>query len=98
MSYGVACRSPLRSQRYLRRFDAVLCKTRYAVDLFNARGCRALYIGFRGTDSSRMSWLSPRWLSHASRLIRAMPILGQRMGGLRSCWPMLTARPNTRKR
>jgi glycosyltransferase involved in cell wall biosynthesis len=39
-----------RSQRYLRRFDAVLCKTRYAVDLFNARGCRALYIGFRGTD------------------------------------------------
>lgn len=39
-----------RSQRYLRRFDAVLCKTHYAVDLFNARGCRALHIGFRSTD------------------------------------------------
>ncbi|MFC5524169.1 glycosyltransferase [Rhodanobacter ginsengisoli] len=39
-----------RSQRYLRRFDAILCKTRYAVDLFNARGCRALHIGFRSTD------------------------------------------------
>lgn len=39
-----------RSQRYLGRFDAILCKTRYAVDLFKARGCRALYIGFRSTD------------------------------------------------
>ncbi|HEV2681258.1 MAG TPA: glycosyltransferase [Rhodanobacter sp.] len=39
-----------RSQRYLTRFDAILCKTRYAVDLFTAHGCRALHIGFRGTD------------------------------------------------
>ncbi|MFC5436160.1 glycosyl transferase family 1 [Rhodanobacter umsongensis] len=39
-----------RSQRYLPRFDAVLCKTKYAGELFRARGCRALHIGFRGTD------------------------------------------------
>ncbi|OOG59330.1 glycosyltransferase [Rhodanobacter sp. C03] len=38
------------SQRYLPRFDAILCKTRYAVDLFSARGCRAIHIGFRSTD------------------------------------------------
>jgi hypothetical protein len=39
-----------RSQRYLTRFDAILCKTRYGVDLFNARGCRAIHIGFRSSD------------------------------------------------
>ena len=39
-----------RSQSYLPRFDAILCKTRYAVDLFKARGCRALHIGFHSTD------------------------------------------------
>jgi glycosyltransferase involved in cell wall biosynthesis len=39
-----------RSQRYLARHDAILCKTRHAVGLFAARGCRALYIGFRSTD------------------------------------------------
>lgn len=39
-----------RSQRYLPRFDAILCKTRYATDLFTARGCRALHIGFHSTD------------------------------------------------
>lgn len=39
-----------RSQRYLGRFDAILCKTRYAVELFSARGCRALYIGFSSAD------------------------------------------------
>lgn len=39
-----------RSQSYLGRFDGVLCKTRYAADLFTARGCRALNIGFRSTD------------------------------------------------
>jgi hypothetical protein len=38
------------SQRYLPRFDAILCKTRYAIDLFSARGCRAIYIGFRSSD------------------------------------------------
>jgi glycosyltransferase involved in cell wall biosynthesis len=40
----------LRSQRYLTRFDAILCKTHYAVDLFTTRGCRALHIGFHSTD------------------------------------------------
>lgn len=39
-----------RSQRYLGRFDGILCKTRYATELFAARGCRALHIGFRSTD------------------------------------------------
>jgi glycosyltransferase involved in cell wall biosynthesis len=39
-----------RSQRYLARYDAILCKTRYAMELFTARGCRALHIGFRSTD------------------------------------------------
>ncbi|MHB1056892.1 MAG: glycosyltransferase [Rhodanobacter sp.] len=39
-----------RSRRYLPRFDAILCKTRYATDLFMARGCRALHIGFHSTD------------------------------------------------
>jgi Glycosyltransferase len=39
-----------RSQRYLTRFDAILCKTRYAVDLFSAHGCRAIHIGFRSSD------------------------------------------------
>jgi len=39
-----------RSQHYLARYDAILCKTRYAVGLFAARGCRALHIGFRSTD------------------------------------------------
>jgi glycosyltransferase involved in cell wall biosynthesis len=39
-----------RSQRYLDRFDAILCKTRYACEVFSARGCRTLHIGFRGTD------------------------------------------------
>jgi glycosyltransferase involved in cell wall biosynthesis len=39
-----------RSHRYLPRFDAILCKTRYAVELFAARGCRALHIGFHSTD------------------------------------------------
>jgi glycosyltransferase involved in cell wall biosynthesis len=39
-----------RSQRYLDRFDAILCKTKYACEVFSARGCRALHIGFRGTD------------------------------------------------
>jgi glycosyltransferase involved in cell wall biosynthesis len=39
-----------RSQRYLERFDAILCKTHYASEVFSARGCRALHIGFRGTD------------------------------------------------
>lgn len=39
-----------RSQRHLARYDAILCKTRYAVELFTARGCRALHIGFRSTD------------------------------------------------
>lgn len=39
-----------RSQLYLKRFDAILCKTQYAGEVFRAHGCRALYIGFRGTD------------------------------------------------
>ncbi|MBQ4856058.1 glycosyltransferase family 4 protein [Rhodanobacter sp. B2A1Ga4] len=39
-----------RSQRYLARYDAILCKTHHAVGLFTARGCRALHIGFRSTD------------------------------------------------
>ena len=39
-----------RSQRYLPRFDAVLCKTRHAMELFAARGCQALHIGFDSTD------------------------------------------------
>ncbi|MEP6898658.1 MAG: glycosyltransferase [Rhodanobacter sp.] len=39
-----------RSQRYLTRFDAILCKTRHAVEVFRARGCRAIHIGFRSTD------------------------------------------------
>jgi glycosyltransferase involved in cell wall biosynthesis len=39
-----------RSQRYLDRFDAILCKTRYAVELFRARGCRAIHIGFDSPD------------------------------------------------
>ncbi|HEY0199530.1 MAG TPA: glycosyltransferase [Rhodanobacter sp.] len=39
-----------RSQRYLPRFDAILCKTRYAVDVFTARGCRAIHIGFHSID------------------------------------------------
>jgi glycosyltransferase involved in cell wall biosynthesis len=39
-----------RSQRYLQRFDAILCKTQYAGELFRALGCRALHIGFSGTD------------------------------------------------
>jgi glycosyltransferase involved in cell wall biosynthesis len=39
-----------RSQRYLSRFDGILCKTRYAAELFAARGCRAMHIGFRSTD------------------------------------------------
>jgi glycosyltransferase involved in cell wall biosynthesis len=39
-----------RGQRYLPRFDAMLCKTRHAAALFAARGCRALHIGFDSTD------------------------------------------------
>lgn len=39
-----------RSQRYLSRYDAILCKTRYGVGLFQARGYRALHIGFDSTD------------------------------------------------
>lgn len=39
-----------RGQRYLPRFDAVLCKTRHATALFAARGCKALHIGFDSTD------------------------------------------------
>jgi glycosyltransferase involved in cell wall biosynthesis len=39
-----------RSQRHLKRFDAILCKTHYAGEVFGALGCRALHIGFRGTD------------------------------------------------
>jgi glycosyltransferase involved in cell wall biosynthesis len=39
-----------RSQRYLDRFDAILCKTRYAVDIFSALGCRAIHIGFHSID------------------------------------------------
>jgi len=39
-----------RSQRYLKHFDAVLCKTQYASEVFRAQGCRTLHIGFRGTD------------------------------------------------
>lgn len=38
------------SQRYLPRFDAILCKTRYAMDLFGMRGYRTMYIGFRSHD------------------------------------------------
>jgi glycosyltransferase involved in cell wall biosynthesis len=39
-----------RSCKYLPRFDAVLCKTHHAVELFQAQGCTALYIGFRSDD------------------------------------------------
>ncbi|MEO8857331.1 MAG: glycosyltransferase [Burkholderiaceae bacterium] len=39
-----------RSQRYLPRYDAVLCKTRYGVELFQALGLRALHIGFDSID------------------------------------------------
>ncbi len=39
-----------RSQRYLKRFDAILCKTHYAGGLFSALGCRAVHIGFSGID------------------------------------------------
>jgi hypothetical protein len=39
-----------RSQRYLSRFDAILCKTRYAVDVFTALGCHAVHIGFHSID------------------------------------------------
>ena len=42
-----------RSQRYLPRFDAVLCKTRHAAEIFAARGCRALHIGFDSVDCHR---------------------------------------------
>ena len=34
----------------LPRFDAVLCKTRHAVDIFAALGCDARYVGFTSTD------------------------------------------------
>lgn len=39
-----------RSQRYLPRFDAVLCKTHHAMGIFASRGCRALHIGFDSSD------------------------------------------------
>lgn len=39
-----------RSQRHLPRYDAILCKTRYGVELFESLGCRALHIGFDSTD------------------------------------------------
>lgn len=39
-----------RSQRYLNRFDAILCKTHYAAEVFRKAGCRTLHIGFRSTD------------------------------------------------
>jgi glycosyltransferase involved in cell wall biosynthesis len=39
-----------RSRQYLPRYDAILCKTRYGVDLFKSLGCRALHIGFDSTD------------------------------------------------
>jgi glycosyltransferase involved in cell wall biosynthesis len=38
------------SQRYLQRFDAILCKTHYAIELFGTRGYRAMYVGFRSHD------------------------------------------------
>lgn len=38
------------SQRYLPRYDAILCKTHYGVELFKSLGCRALHIGFDSTD------------------------------------------------
>lgn len=34
----------------LPRFDAVLCKTRHAVDIFAAQGCATHYIGFSSDD------------------------------------------------
>ncbi|HET6430609.1 glycosyltransferase family 4 protein [Dyella sp.] len=40
-----------RSQRYLSRFDAILCKTRHARELFAARGQQAIQIGFDSEDS-----------------------------------------------
>jgi len=39
-----------RSQRWLDRFDGILCKTRNAVELFASQGCRAMHVGFRSTD------------------------------------------------
>ena len=35
---------------YLPAFDAVLCKTRYAQEIFAARGCRTVFTSFTGGD------------------------------------------------
>jgi glycosyltransferase involved in cell wall biosynthesis len=39
-----------RDERHLHRIDALLAKTRTAAAIFEARGIRTLYIGFRSTD------------------------------------------------
>ena len=37
-------------QKLLGRFDRILCKTRHAVDIFEALGCATSYIGFTSED------------------------------------------------
>ncbi|MBB6188119.1 glycosyltransferase [Rhodanobacter sp. MP7CTX1] len=39
-----------RDERHLHQIDALLAKTRVAASIFQARGIRTLYIGFRSTD------------------------------------------------
>jgi len=70
-----------RSQRYLPRFDAILCKTRYAVELFTARGCRALHIGFSSHDC-----LQPGVAKHPSFLHLAGASRMKGTGRLLALW------------
>ncbi|WP_426701686.1 glycosyltransferase [Rhodanobacter sp. Col0626] len=87
----------VRSQRYLGRFDGILCKTRYAVELFTARGCRALHIGFRSTDCFESE--IPRQptflhLAGASRMKGTQRLLG--LWQRHPEWPKLTVLQSAR--
>lgn len=64
-----------RSQRYLGRFDAILCKTEHARALFDAEGYPAMRIGFDSHDSHRPQVRKRRRFLH---LAGASPMKGTR--------------------
>lgn len=63
------------SQRYLGRFDAILCKTEHARALFDAEGYPTMRIGFDSQDSHRPKVRKQRRFLH---LAGASPMKGTR--------------------
>jgi glycosyltransferase involved in cell wall biosynthesis len=63
------------SQRYLGRFDAILCKTEHARALFDAEGYPTICIGFDSQDSHRPQVRKQRRFLH---LAGASPMKGTR--------------------